>query len=136
LRHGKAHFARSIMESISCIVRRNLEVIQDMGIGVKEVRVLGGGSRSRTWNQIKADMIGKPILTTENSDAACLGAAILAGKATGLFKDVQSACRNMVHVSEKFEPSAKNKIIYDQVYNRYIDLYDSLKDLFSKEVEN
>src|SRR4029077_19728638 len=121
------HFARSIMESIACIVKRNLDVIEDMGIQPREVRGLGGGAKSHTWNQIKADMIGKPLLTMENSDAACLGAAILAGKATGIYGDVEKACKETVHLKRTFRPAKENFAIYDSVYHRYIDLYDNLR---------
>ena len=130
LRHGKSHFARLIMESIACIVRRNLDVIEDMGIQPSEIRVLGGGAKSHTWNQIKADMIGKPLLTTQNSDAACLGAAILAGKATGVYSDVEKACKEAVHIKRTFQPAKENFAIYDRVYHRYIDLYDNLRVMF------
>ena len=58
LRHTKAHFARAIMEAIACIVRRNIEVVEELGIRVSEIRGLGGGARSAVWNQIKADLTG------------------------------------------------------------------------------
>ena len=56
LHHTRAHFMRAVMESLGYIIRRNMDSLADMGIHVTEVRSLGGGARSRVWNQIKADI--------------------------------------------------------------------------------
>ena len=89
LMHKKGHFIRSIMESLGYIICRNLEAIEAMGLDVDEIRTMGGGSKSPLWNQIKSDITGKSLLTTYSAqDTACLGAAILAGKAAGLFESV------------------------------------------------
>ena len=133
LKHTKAHFARAIMEAIACIVRRNIDVLEEMKISVNEIRVLGGGARSDIWNQIKADITGKPVIRTENEEAACLGAAILAGKAVGMYKDIKDAVSNMVKIKKKFEPDRENFKIYKQTYQKYVKLYENLCKLFEME---
>ena len=130
LRHGKNHFARAIMEAVSFIVRRNIEVIEGLGVSVKEVRALGGGARSRVWKQIEADIIGRPVLTTTNEEAATLGAAILAGKAVGLYSNIEEAAEQMIQIKDRFEPDPKNKAVYDDAFSTYVKLYDALCPLF------
>ncbi len=132
LRHGHGHFARAIMEAVSYIVRRNIEVIEGMGVPVREIRSLGGGARSRVWKQIEADITGRPVLTTTNEEAATLGAAILAGKAVGLFKSVEEAAEEMVQIKERFEPLAANAPVYDAAFKTYVELYDALCPLFEQ----
>lgn len=132
LRHAKGHFARAIMEAIACIIRRNIDVLEDLKIKVNEIRCLGGGARSKLWNQIKADLTHKPVVTTENEEAACLGAAILAGKAVGMFKSLNEACKTMVAIKERFEPNPANFEVYDKMYQRYVQLYEDLCDMFSR----
>jgi xylulokinase len=132
LRHGRAHFARAIMEAVSYIVRRNIEVIEGMGVKVGEIRSLGGGARSRVWKQIEADVTGRPVLTTTNEEAATLGAAILAGKAVGMFKSVEEAAGEMVQIKERFEPQPGNVRVYDDSFGTYVQLYDALCELFEK----
>jgi xylulokinase len=134
LKHTRAHFARSIMEAISCTVRRNIDVVEDLGISVKEIRALGGGARSRVWKQIEADLTKRPVFTTMNEEAACLGAAILAGKAVGLYSSIEEASDSMVVIKERFEPNPNNAAIYDKTYRKYIKLYTDSCDLFSEEV--
>ncbi len=132
LHHGRAHFARSIMEAIAYIVRRNVDVLGEMGIGVKEVRVLGGGARSRVWNQVKADVLGLPVVTTENEEAASLGAAILAGVAVGTFSSVDDAVARMVVVKDRYEPDPANRAAYDAGYETYRGLYGNLTGMFDR----
>ena len=132
LRHSRGHFIRAIMESVCFIVRRNIEVIEGMGVPVKEIRALGGGARSRIWKQIEADITGRPVLTTSNEEAATLGAAILAGKAVGLYSSVAEAVGQMVQIKERFEPTAENLPVYDASFHTYVDLYNALCPLFSK----
>lgn len=134
LRHRRPYFARSIMEAIACIIRRNIDALEDSGIKVGEIRALGGGARSRVWNQIVADLSKKPVATTlHDEDAACLGAAILAGKATGLFKSLEAATEDMVAVGQRFEPNKKNFPVYDELYLKYVRLYESLQNLFTSD---
>lgn len=132
LRHTKAHFARSIMESVACTVRRNVEVVEGLGIPVQEIRVLGGGARSAVWNRIKCDLIGRPLVITENEEAACLGAAILAGHGVGMFNSVATAVDRMVVIRERLEPDLDRKQAYEATYQGYCQLYDDLRGMFAR----
>jgi xylulokinase len=133
LRHEKGHYARAIMEAIAFIVRRNLDIIEDLKIDVNEIRVLGGGARSDVWNQIKADITGKILARTVNEEAACLGAAIFAGKGAGIYSSIEDAASQMVSIKKKYIPNESNVEVYKKVYQKYIKLYEDLCDLFSLE---
>ena len=132
LKHGKPHFIRAIMEALGYIIRRNIDVLYEMGIHVNEIRSLGGGSKSGLWNQIKSDITGKPIITMKCPEAACLGAAILAGKGIGIYSDIKTACNEMVKVSEKYVPDSEKAIIYDRQYEKYKMLFIQLLKVFEK----
>jgi sugar (pentulose or hexulose) kinase len=131
LRHSRGHFTRAIMEAVCFIVRRNIEVIEGIGVPVAEIRSLGGGARSAIWKQIEADVTGRPVLTTKNEEAATLGAAILAGKAVGIYSSVPEAVGQMVQIKERFEPIKENLPLYDKAFKTYVDLYTALCPLFS-----
>lgn len=131
LKHKRAHFIRSIMESLGYIICRNLEAIEDMGLEVKQIRTMGGGSKSDSWNQIKADITGKTLHITHSSqDTACLGAAILAGCAAGVFESMESAVDSMVQIKKSFEPNMDNHKIYKKQYDKFKVLFESLEKLF------
>jgi len=132
LRHRKGHFIRSIMEAIGFIVMRNIKAVEAMGIEVGEIRVLGGGSRSDGWNQIKADITGRVVVTTEYADAACLGAAILSGSAVGLFEDLGDAVGRMVNLKKRYVPDTGNQKLYQAQFEHYLALYDALCPSFER----
>lgn len=134
LRHGRAHVARAILESVSFVVRRNIEVLEDLGVEIPEVRALGGGARSRLWKQIEADVTGRPVVITKQPDAATLGAAILAGVGTGRYSSASEAAREMVEVADTFEPSKVTAEVYDETYETYKQTYDALCPVFDSLV--
>ena len=119
LEHTRAHFARAIMEAISCMLKSNLDYIN---IDADEIRIMGGGAKSPLWNQIKADMTGKTLTTLKNKETACLGSAILAGVGCGVFESVEDAC-SMIETDQVFKPSG---IDYSEVYESYNKLDDLL----------
>lgn len=134
LQHGKPHFVRSIMESLGYLICRNLEAIDAMGLEVKQIRTMGGGSKSDIWNQIKADITGKTLHVTYSSqDTACLGAAILAGKAAGVFESIESAVNSMVKIKKTFEPNPANREVYDRQYKKFKLLFEALTPVFSED---
>ena len=133
LAHKKPHFVRSIMEGISFILKRNLDVVEELGISPTEIRSIGGGAKSKLWSQIKADITGKPIIVTKTDEEACLGAAIVAGVGVGIFKDLKEASTSMVEKQDEFEPNHKASKKYSSIYERYKNLYDNLVPIFKQE---
>lgn len=136
LKHTKAHFIRSIMESLGYLICRNLEAIDDMGLEVLQVRTMGGGSKSDLWNQIKADITGKTLYVTHSSqDTACLGAAILAGTAAGIFESVEAAVASMVRIRRTYEPNPENHAVYEKQYNKFKLLFRSVQEVYRVDAE-
>ena len=135
LKHTKAHFARAIMESIGYIVRRNLDALADIGLVAEEIRSLGGGSKSPLWNQIKSDINGIPLTLMNAPEAACLGAAIVAGTAVGLFPSVEAACASMVKPMCSYAPNKENASVYEKGYEVYKKVFASLSDAFEFAAE-
>jgi len=131
LHHGRAHFARATMEAIAFIVKRNIDVLNALQIPVNEVICLGGGAKSRLWNQIKADILDKKIVTTANDqDAACLGAAFIAGQAVGIYRSLDEAIATSVSVNHTYAPDPAQREMYATAYARYIKLYENLVSVF------
>ncbi|MBN1836685.1 MAG: hypothetical protein JW820_12595 [Spirochaetales bacterium] len=135
LHHTRAHVVRAIMESIAMILRRMIEAVEAMGIRVSEVRSLGGGAKSPLWCQIKADVVGRPVYTMKNTeDAACLGAAVLAGAAVGVWPSVPQAIDAIVEIDQRYDPNLSNRGLYDEAYAIYTGMYSRLEPLFARGV--
>lgn len=136
LRHRRHHIIRAILESIGYMLRRNIELLEKLGIKVHEVRSIGGGARSRLWRQIKSDILQRPVLALLEEETACLGAAMLAGIASGIYRDLEDAVSHMALIKERTVPKRDNKETYDRLYRVYVELYDSLRGLFPKLVSS
>ena len=131
LAHKRAHFVRAIMESIAMVLRRMIEAMEPLGVEVKQIIALGGGSKSDVWCQLKADATGVPFYimsTTESS--ACLGAAILAGVASGVWSSPEEAADAIVTVDAAYQPDPAFKDVYDQLFCKFIKLQNEVKTIY------
>jgi len=132
LQHTRGHVVRAIMESIAFIVRRNVEVMENIGQPISNVRAVGGGARSPLWKQIEADVLKVPIITMRQPDAAALGAAILAGVAIGRWSNVQEAAEATVIEDVVYEPNKEFAALYDDRYETYRELYSAVLPTYER----
>lgn len=107
---------------------------QVTGAHVDEVRSLGGASKSAIWCQIKADVLGRRVVTMRNTqDAAAMGAALLAGVGVGLWPSVAEVAREFAEVDRVYEPNPDNREAYESALHRY-DLLTHAMHPISREV--
>lgn len=132
LSHRRGHFVRAIMEAVGLMIRRDLEGLERMGVSTGEIRVLGGGARSRLWSQIKADICRKQILLLPQPEAAAPGAAMLGAVGAGIYPDLATAVREMTRIQDSILPEAANAAVYDSAFALYSELYGAVKNLFPK----
>ena len=86
-----AHIARATLESIALQTVDVLEAMQrDSGIALQELRVDGGASTNNLLMQMQADLAGIPVIRTRLAETTALGAAYLAGLATGFWTDIDA----------------------------------------------
>ena len=106
-----AHFARAALEAIAYQVADILDVMQkDSGIQIKELRVDGGAAANNLLMQFQADLLGVPVVRPKVTETTALGAAYLAGLATGYWKGTKDVEQNW-QIDRKFEPSMpRNKV--------------------------
>lgn len=120
MEHTRAHMIRAILESVACMLKNNLDYV---GAECTEVRTMGGGAQSPLWCRIKADMVKKNFVTLANEETACLGSAILAGVAVGIFDNVESAADRLVKTNKVYMPTDAD---YTECYRRYCELDDRI----------
>jgi len=130
LRHTQGHFLRAILEAIAFMIRRDIEVLRELGFDIREVVALGGGAQNRLWVQIKADVCNIPFRTLETEQAALLGAAILGAAGAGLYQDVPAAVAAMSRPGPCYEPHREVVDVYERVYRRYLALHQRLTGFF------
>ena len=130
VRHGRPHMIRAILEGATFAMRDSLELIREMGVGVEQIRVSGGGARNALWKQIQADIYGADVHTLNSSEGPAYGAALLAQVGTGGFASVPEACDATIRTVESTPVDPKVKAFYDRAYKVYRDLYKQLRETF------
>jgi xylulokinase len=130
LQHDRRHMARAVMEGVGY----GLRAIYDRLERQPETIVTSGGlSRSKTWNQIKANILGVPLVQSESSEAGCLGAAILAAYGLGWYGTLAEACTAMLRTGEVIEPQVRYSAVYENNYSTFLQLYQSLRPLYAQQ---
>lgn len=130
LKHQRGHLVRAIMEGVTYAMRDSLEIIQDLNVPVRQIRVSGGGSRSPLWRQMQADVFGKKAVTINAEQGPAYGVALLAAVGAGAYKNVEEACDATIKVTSETPSERKPKAFYNKAFPLYQQLYKSLKGDF------
>ena len=131
LNSTREHVTRAILEGSAYGIRDIIEALKKMGFSFSKIRVMGGGSKSRLWNQIKADVLDLSVETLYTSETTSVGAAMIGAVAAGAFPNLEAAIKSTVRVKEIIEPQDERQA-YDKLYRLYRELYFSLRPLFSR----
>lgn len=129
-RHSRGHLVRAVLEGVSYGLRDSLELIQGLGVPIRQVRISGGGARSPLWRQIQADIFGVELVQVNSTEGAAFGAALLAGVGAGLFRSVEDAVAQTVRVTDRVMPNPEHIRRYQQSYSLYRALYPALRPTF------
>ena len=125
----KAHIIKGLFDGLAYEMRLNLDCLAEAGIAVRLLRVVGTGARTPSWLQLKADVFNRPVMGICAPDAPALGAAHLAGVATGLYRDLEEAVHRTITLGPRCEPHPEDAARYDRPYRLYKQLYPALKGI-------
>jgi sugar (pentulose or hexulose) kinase len=128
--HGRPHLARAILEGAAFeleVIRRAAERISSQSVTV--LAAAGGGTRSRTWMQIKADVSGCRIEAQPMPETTLLGAALLAGVGAGLYPDHAAALASLAPSQPvEYLPDEDRHASYQRLYTQgYLALQEPLR---------
>lgn len=119
--HDRGHIARAILEGLAFACRQVAERIDSLA-PISEVALLGGGSRSRVWAQLRADAPQLPHRVAPRTDTCAVGAAMIAAVAAGWFPDLRAAATCAPPLGPPVEPRGN----LDAAYGRYREAIDRL----------
>ncbi len=125
----RGEILKSFMECETLYFMESLLILKELGIDTSEFTATGGGAKSDAWLQIKSDIFGVPFIRPKVVESGTLGAAMLAGIATGALTNAQEAITCFVKAEKRFEPNMLHHEIYQEKYQKYCRLYPSLKHL-------
>ena len=123
---GDVH--RSMLEAIAYGFRSHFDVFAEDGLVLERPRVTNGGSKSRLWRQILADVLDRELVSIVDHPGASYGAAVIAGVGTGVIAD-WSYVVGALGEGEVISPVAANVAIYDERYLQFHHLYEATRSL-------
>lgn len=122
----KPALTRAVIDSTNYEMKLNIERMEAAGIALSELRAIGGGAKSAAWLQMKADVFNKPVAVVQTTEAAALGAAILAGKAAGIFLSAGEAAEHLSYPTKTYFPDPRQQEQYQLRYAQYRRIYGAL----------
>jgi xylulokinase len=132
LNHTRGHVVRSMMEAVGYALYDSFRIIKESGKKVGTQIVLNeGGAKSKLWRRIITDIFDMPTVLVRRRTGAPYGDAILAGVATGIFKDF-SVAKEWSEYIDPMEPDPENHKLYMDYFKLYKELYEDVKNDYKK----
>ena len=128
--HQLPHLYRAILEGVAFEqYLGTLGVEKALGQPVQRYIAIGGGAQSDLWCQIIADITNKPVFRATTTEAAALGAGILAATAVGCYANAREAAQAMTHIlPQPIEPDASRHAFYNRLFEEvYRPLFPALQ---------
>lgn len=120
----------SVLEGVSFAIRDNFEAAKKSGITVTQSNICGGGAKSPLWKTILSNVLGIPLDIVKTEQGPGFGGAILAAVGCGAYASVEEACNELVSVVEQVRPEKSLVKLYEEKYQKFAEIYPSLKNVF------
>ncbi len=132
--HSRKQLIKAVFEAAGYATRHIVDVLNELGVHINRLYSSGGLTRLETISQIKADILGKEVVLTEEFESSALGAAMIALLGIGVFKNLEEASK-MVRIKKVIKPNMENYDLYNRLFDSYKSLYTNLKGQFKKQNE-
>jgi len=126
LHHTRAHLYRAILEAVCYGFAHHLMLLAEAKRPIRRVCAADGGSRSKLWMQIAADVVDQPLQVVAGEAASALGAAFVAAMGVGMFADWREITR-FISQGPVYQPQKVNVAYYQKGLALYRDLYTRLQ---------
>lgn len=131
-RHTRVHLIRAVLEGVGFNLRIILDAFLMQGIEIREIRLIGGGGKSRLWSEILANIFERDILRMKVlEEATSLGSAIAGGVGVGIFPSLKVA-KELVKIKERVIPEESKMAVYKRIFPVFIDAYNRLIPIFDE----
>ena len=121
--HDAIDMAGAVMEGVSFVLKKNCQNMAKAGLNPTAIIATGGGAKSPVWCQLQADITGLPVRIPAEKEAACLGAAIIAGVSAGEFANYEAAAQKCVAFTHTYEPNPTDRL--EAKFQKFCVLYDA-----------
>jgi xylulokinase len=131
-RHHKDHFIRAVIEGITYGMKDSLEIMKTQGLKIDQIRLTGGGAKSKFWKKLQANIYNSEVVTVSSSEGPAFGAAIMAGVGGSVYNSIEEATEKIIKIKEVIEPNKKKADRYKELYSEFTKLYPALAKSYSR----
>jgi xylulokinase len=121
---------RAFLEGETYEMLLNIECLESVGVAIKKIVTVGGGSNSKLWMRVRADVFGRSVYLPEHKEAGTLAGAMLCYTAIGEYPSVRDAQEAMIRFEPPFEPRPEETQKYRPIYERYKKFYAVMRALY------
>jgi len=131
--HTKAHFTRAVLEGVTMSMLDCKETLKKMNIEHGDSAIIiGGGGKSPLWRQMVSDALDMKLKEMKYADSS-LGSAMLAGIASGIFKDEVDAVSKCNEIVSETNPNSENTVEYRKLFKKYKAIQKALEPIYNGE---
>ena len=123
---------QAVLEGVAFGLRDSLEVARSLGIQIERTKICGGGAKSQLWKKIVANVMNLKVDVIESEEGPGYGGAILAAVGCKEFASVEEATEKLVKIVDTVEPDAELVAKYEERYQKFKQIYPTLKGLFQE----
>ncbi len=124
-------FNRALLEGVAFSLLDCYGLIEQMGLPVKRIFLIGGGARSRIWSEIVSNVFNLPVQIPSPGDAS-FGTALLAGTGVGVFANSREAVEKCLKIDRELHPDPELAKFYRERFQIYQDIHDALAPIYAK----
>ncbi len=124
--HTNIQMAKAVMEGVCFVLRKNCEDILAKGTKISSIVATGGGAKSPVWCQLQADITGLPVEVPAVTEAACLGAAMVAAWSEGQYATLEAAAKD-VKMVRRYTPNGGSAL--EKKYQKFCKLYEAMLEI-------
>ena len=123
--YSKENLLRSALEGATYGLKLGVDALKESGVTPKEIRLIGGGSKSETWCQMVADICDLKVVLLEVEEGAAFGAALQAYQTLlaheSLDSNIAKICKEHVKLTDgrAYLPVSDNVTAYRHHYGQY-----------------
>jgi len=129
LSHGAIHLSRALVEGIAFRFKSLSDVLDEVGVAVKQVIASGGFTQSNFWLQVITDVLNREMVIPPWGETSCLGAAYWAMLGTGRAASLESL-KDLVKPGRSCLPGKQDADLYQRIYPLYLKLYRAVSENF------
>lgn len=130
-----AEICYSVAEGVAFIHKYHVDFLKAAGLPLESVRLTGGTSKSRVWNQIFANVLQTPVIGVECEETGALGSAIAAGIGAGIYRDYEDAFKKAVKVKEPIMPDESTYPVYEKRYKEWTEINNIMMQYWDRKNE-